>query len=187
MHFVRNSRWCRHRESWWDCIILPAQTVNITVFLFVMLLSFFIRNINSSLEDVKLITSQLRSQLTQSSGWRCHLPESTLLSRCSWRKSECQWLLPLEGSWGQHSGVVEIWKNTQKNTLLFLSIVFLWLSFVYVHYRSHFQPHHNVIANVCDQHAHKQKHKIHLKMSTFAGLWVDMINIISACKSTRQK
>lgn len=71
-----------------------------------------------SFEDVTLITSEPMTRLTQSSGWWCHLPVSTLPSRCSWRRSECRWLPPPEGGWGRHSGAVGIWKNMQVNTLV---------------------------------------------------------------------
>lgn len=68
-------------------------------------------------------------RLTQSSGWWCHPLVSTLPSHCSWRRSECRWLLPPANGWGRRSGVVEIWQNkvvTSTFTTMFKKI-FLFL------------------------------------------------------------
>lgn len=110
MQLVTNSGWCHHRELWWGLHHTTSTNCPHPCFVF-LAPSFFIRNILSSLEDVTLITSQPMSRLTQSSGWRCLLPVSTLPSRCFWRRSGCQWLPPPEDGWGQHSGGVGIWKK----------------------------------------------------------------------------
>lgn len=87
------------------------------------------------------------THLTQSFGWWYLLHVSTLLSRCSWRRWGCRWLPPPEEGWVPPSGAVEIWKNMQVNTRMFLLFP-LCFTTECIHYLSSFHFDHSVKSNL---------------------------------------